>query len=349
MHVDLGEIILAIVEEEAIVGAGVLEEVLQRSLEADLLHDRAHLAMDPRHFAQADVVDLVGSEIGRRVIGEQRLVIFRAIVEAPDTVIGRRDRLLALHFGEQALISGAGRSRPSGLRGSFQLGLARFGNLERGNLAGEILEHGVLVTCLKQVLDVVDHIGIDPVGRHHAIVGAGSGFGGQRIDCSAKTVDARDIGFRVGLCTHPVDVDQERRKLALRAEHLVEDEAVAAKLVTACAALGHGIEEAITQRIFFRQRGKIEFGAHAVGGRLEQRFAAHLCRVGHVVPARIVFVTDPAVGLAHRRECQALRVVVIEQCSQSSVLARSFGCRSAGDVFAARCRRTGSQCQNGGR
>ena len=49
------------------IGADVLEELLQRAVEADLLLHRLHLGLETRDFVEADLVDCVRRQVGRRV------------------------------------------------------------------------------------------------------------------------------------------------------------------------------------------------------------------------------------------------------------------------------------------
>ena len=99
-RIDVGEISLACRVVELRARPQMLEKLLERPLEPDLGHDRAHLTMNAGDFGKAEVVDLRRGHVGRGVVGEQRFIISLAVRQSPDAVIGRRDRLLTLHLGE---------------------------------------------------------------------------------------------------------------------------------------------------------------------------------------------------------------------------------------------------------
>ena len=59
--------------------------------------------MDAGDIVEPDLMNLVGGEICRRVVGQPLLVISCAVVEPPYTVAFYTQLLLALHFDYQVL------------------------------------------------------------------------------------------------------------------------------------------------------------------------------------------------------------------------------------------------------
>jgi hypothetical protein len=95
-----------------------------------------------------------------------------------------------------------------------------------------------------------------------------------------------------------VDVDQERRALALRAVHLIEDIAVLAIREDAAAAIDHVLEQVVAQLVLGRERRPVETRAQ-VGERGDVEIAAgERGLVGELAPAAIILVLDAAIGLA---------------------------------------------------
>ena len=123
----------------------------------------------------------------------------------------------------------------------------------------------------------------------------------------------------------------------MRAAHLVEDIAIVAKREQRRAALRHGIEQPIAERILARQLGKIIVGAHRRRGGLQQFFLARFGRVGEIAPAAVVLVADAAIGLGERRERELLRIVGFEQLPQVLI-----GLRRGNRDIIARARRCGA-------
>ena len=73
------------------VGAQMLEKFLQRALEPDLGLDRFHLAVDPRHFGQAQLVDIIGGQRQRRQFLDRRPVQDVATLHARNSHLFARD------------------------------------------------------------------------------------------------------------------------------------------------------------------------------------------------------------------------------------------------------------------
>ena len=88
--------------EELRVGSQVREELLERAREADLLLDGFHLGADARDFLQAERVDVLRREIGRRVVLREIAVARQPAARPPpaDAVVGRR-QVFAIHELEQ--------------------------------------------------------------------------------------------------------------------------------------------------------------------------------------------------------------------------------------------------------
>ena len=74
-------------------GLDVLEELLERPLEADLRLNRLHLAVDPGHLVQPDLVDPVGGEVGGGLGAKPRGIIFTPAGKAPRAAVSSRLRL----------------------------------------------------------------------------------------------------------------------------------------------------------------------------------------------------------------------------------------------------------------
>ena len=93
---------------KARVGADLVEELLHRglfgrSLEADLVSQRRQLRFDPRHLVEAELVDLLGCEVGRRVHPDPVDVELAAAGHrAQADLIRRRLQVVVAELGDQA-------------------------------------------------------------------------------------------------------------------------------------------------------------------------------------------------------------------------------------------------------
>ena len=311
LGIDIGQIILAgrIIILRA--GAQMLEKLAQSPFEPHLRHDLLHLAVDTCDFGETERVDLRRGHVGGRIIGEQRGIIGFAVGQAPDAVLRRRDRLLALHFGEQPAIGGAGAFRPCGLCRIGQPRLFAGVDVELADLRADILDHRIV--RLHQIFDVADDIGIDPLRRLDALFGAPRRFRRQRVEHRAHAADALHIGFGFGNIGDAVDVDQKGRHLALRAVHLVEDIFILAEREQPLGARRLRVEQFEGQRFLRRQLRGVEARAHRGGSRLSQRVAGNLGVVARVVPLAVIGVADAAIGLALRAQRQLRLVIIVEE------------------------------------
>ncbi len=322
LRIDIGEIGLARVVIEATIGAGVFEEILQAALEPDLRHDLAHFAVNPVDFAQADIVDLIGGEPGGGVAGEQGVVIFLALVVAPDAVIGPGQRLLALHLAQQPAIGGHRRIGPRRRAIGLEPVLARRIDLQPIDLVAEILEHRIGVTCVQQVLDIVDDIGIDPFGGQHLVAGARARLRGQLVDHRPDSANTLDIGGRMRRLGDSVDVDQEGGQLALRAVHLIEDVAEVAERKQRGGPIGLRQEQAIAERVLPFEICEVELLAQAARVILLQTFGADFGGIGDIAPSAVILVDDAAIGFRERRQFELRLIISFEECRQFGVFLR---------------------------
>src|SRR5581483_4623446 len=79
------EQVLGIFVKELRVGAQELEKVLERSLEADLLHNFQHFAVDALDFFEADLVNLLRREICGGAAAHEKRVHLLAARDLPDS------------------------------------------------------------------------------------------------------------------------------------------------------------------------------------------------------------------------------------------------------------------------
>ena len=111
----LGQILLAplvgVGEFEFGVGPHRVEEAFERALVADARLDALHLAANARDLLQADPVDLVGGQVGGRVLRQPHVIISRAIGQAPRAVIALRLRLDLVERREQGREAAPERAR----------------------------------------------------------------------------------------------------------------------------------------------------------------------------------------------------------------------------------------------
>ena len=115
----------------------------------------------------------------------------------------------------------------------------------------------------------------------------------------------RDIGFGVGDAVDPVDVDQERRPVALGAVHLVEDVAIVA-IGEERFRRGHrDTGTVVAELVVGRERGAVE-ALLQLGGEAAAKLAlGERGFVGELVPLAVIGILDPAIGLAQRRHAPA--------------------------------------------
>ena len=293
---------------EARIGAHEFEEVLQAAFEADLRHDRLHLAVDAGHLVEADLVDFIRRQTCRRVLGEAVVVVGFPVRQLPGAVIGRGGRLLADEFGNRGLIGRADRGldRSGGARGKppgFLLGDGAVRG-QRRDLAAEVFHQRAVPRAVERVAGdhaarVREHIVINEQRRLDAFFGRGAGVRDMLAEIGRHALEARDIGLGVGRARHLVLVDQEGRDAGLHAEHLVEGVVMVPVRPFGLGAL---------QFVFRQPPG--EFGLVVQLVEIERRFhfgdigalefqLGPFERLGRVGPFTVA-VLDAQVGLAHR-------------------------------------------------
>ena len=107
--------------------------------------DRPHLALDARHFRQAEVVHLLRRHARAGLLAQQVAVVGVAVGQFPHAVVGSGPRQLLLEEGDQAAV-GRHHASIDGLRTAHQqrglLGRCDLG--QRGQFGGEVRVQGVL-------------------------------------------------------------------------------------------------------------------------------------------------------------------------------------------------------------
>ncbi len=230
----------------------MLEEREQVALESDFGHDLPHLGVNTRDLGQADVVNLIGVELGGGVAFEGEVVVRVAVGQLPYTIVTGRDFLLPFQERDQCAI----RRRDSVderfvcLRDERVL-VRLIDILERSELALEVGDEcavytRVVVRCsLEDVAAVVDDHRKHERGRHDARLLALLKVFFQLSEKGTDTVQASDVGGGVGDCVDAMVVDEERWQSRLGAEHLIDGVVVESPLESVDCALGLMLEQAV--------------------------------------------------------------------------------------------------------
>jgi hypothetical protein len=251
-------------------------------------------------------------------LAQQRVVIGLALREAPHAVVGPRERLLPNHLGAKPLVSRRRAGLPGSDRAASQLGLLRSRNVELGHLLAEIVENCVSLQHRagargQEVVDVGKEVGIDPLWRHDAAVGALARFGDQLIERGTESEQPRNVRLCVARIGDAVDVDQEGGHLTLPAVHLVEDVAEVPIGEPRRRAPRHAVEQPVRKRVLLRQVPGIEQRPHRPRGRLQPLVIGNIGGIREIVPAAVILVADSAIGFGQRRLLEIGLVIGFEE------------------------------------
>ena len=303
--------------------------------------------MNPRHIVEAELVDLVGGHVAIGIVGELRGVIIGAIRQPPDAIIGGGHRLLADHFAAQLLVGDLRVGVPRIVCAGLEVLLGRGVEIERVDLAPKVLQHRIVEPLREQIVDIGDDIGVDPVGRHDAVVGALGRLARIVLQHAPHVRDARDIGLGVRGLGHTVDVDEEGRQPRLLAEHLVEEEAVTAERLEPLFHRQIAQEEIVADAVLHVERRAIELRLHRIGGVLHEAQLRDVVGFRHIAPGAVILVDDAAIGLGRRREFELHRVVILEQGREPRIGGR-LGAGGGGELARLGRRAGGGGGEQGG-
>ena len=195
--------------DEARVGPDLVEELLHRGLlggglEADLLAQRRHLVFEPRDLLKADLLNLLGREVGRRVHPNAVEVEIASAGHASEShLLGRRREVVLAEFGDQTTELRV----DSGFDRLTDQGQEAIGPIT-DPVGGR---HEQLFDATPVPLEHADHVGDLGLGQVDAALLLASDLVGELPDAAAVLAEQVDI-------VRPLLVGSERSG----AEHLVE-------------------------------------------------------------------------------------------------------------------------------
>ncbi len=306
------------------------EERLQRAGEADLVHDRLHLALESGDLAQADVVNLVGGQVGGGRELEAGIVIGLAVRQPPDTgaVVGHGGGP-GPDLGQSGQHTGVATLPRTGQGGpslAHQPGPGGPVSIEGLDLLAEIGPDRIVRPVVKRGpgddgAGVVDRGREHEVRRDHPFGRAGPQCGRNLAHDPFGLDQARDIGVGVGDAVDAVVVDHEHRQSGRRIAVGGELEAPVAPLVRQARLLDPVFEQTPRQPAALAQRLRIEFVVQARQLALGQGQLAIGGRVRGVVEP-VVIRLDAERGHRLRAERDPFHEGLFEKGVQTGVLAR---------------------------
>ena len=319
---------------EARIGLQEDEEVLQRAGEADLGLDDFHLGLDAGHLVQADLMDLVGGQVGRRRELEPGVVIGLALRQTPYAGVAVGQRLNLGQGRQHGLEPGLVGAGQGGAAFGRQPVLGRLIGLQRRNLLVEIGPDRIVRPVIeRRAGDDVAGIGDggckNEAGRHHAGRRALAQFVGDLAHLDLGGAQPGDIGFGVGDAGDAVVIDQEDGQAGGRIAVGGELKAPVAPLVRQSGLLDAIFEHPPRQPRLRPQFLGIELGLHPGQLAFGQGQGAVCGGVRDVVQPVIVGL-DAQRGHLLRAKGDAGLEGLFEEGVQPRVLALGLGRRRGG-------------------
>jgi hypothetical protein len=213
---------------EARLSAHVREECRQVPLEADPLHQAAHVGVQARDLAQADLVDLRRGQLRGGVVLQQEVVVGRAVRQLPGAVVVGRGLAVLDGPGDHGIEGRLDGSEERQLSACQQRFTPRLVDRKRVHLGAEVCEQRAVTGAIAEwppgddVAGVLDHVRKHEARRQDAEAGCGRRPLNALVHVGAHAFESPDIGIRVLLRLDAVRVDQERGQRDVCAV-LVED------------------------------------------------------------------------------------------------------------------------------